>query len=269
VLGYVGTQAGRRTGSISLLITGDEEGVAINGTVKLLRWAADRGIRFDHCIVGEPTSAARLGDTIKIGRRGSLNGVLVVSGKQGHVASPHLAANPIRGLVKLMSALMAEPLDHGSEHFDVSNLEFTSVDVGNRTVNLIPGEARARFNIRFNDRHTQETLKRLVETRCRDAAADEVRWRLEFEPSNSDVFLTKPGPFVDLTAEAVTEVTGQEPARSTAGGTSDARFIKNYCPVVELGLIGRTAHQIDERVATTDLETLTEIYRRILEKYFG
>jgi succinyl-diaminopimelate desuccinylase len=269
VLGYVGTQAGRRTGSISLLITGDEEGVAINGTVKLLRWAADRGIRFDHCIVGEPTSAARLGDTIKIGRRGSLNGVLVVSGKQGHVASPHLADNPIRGLVKLMSALMAEPLDHGSEHFDVSNLEFTSVDVGNRTVNLIPGEARARFNIRFNDRHTQETLKRLVETRCRDAAADEVRWRLEFEPSNSDVFLTKPGPFVDLTAEAVTEVTGQEPARSTAGGTSDARFIKNYCPVVELGLIGRTAHQIDERVATTDLETLTEIYRRILEKYFG
>ena len=269
VLGYVGTQAGRRTGSISLLITGDEEGVAINGTVKLLRWAADRGIRFDHCIVGEPTSAARLGDTIKIGRRGSLNGVLVVSGQQGHVASPHLAHNPIRGLVKLMSALMAEPLDHGSEHFDVSNLEFTSVDVGNRTVNLIPGEARARFNIRFNDRHTQETLKRLVETRCRDAAADEVRWRLEFEPSNSDVFLTKPGPFVDLTAEAVTEVTGQEPARSTAGGTSDARFIKNYCPVVELGLIGRTAHQIDERVATTDLETLTEIYRRILEKYFG
>jgi succinyl-diaminopimelate desuccinylase len=269
VLDYVGAQADRRTGSISLLITGDEESVAINGTVKLLRWAADRGIRFDHCIVGEPTSAARLGDTIKIGRRGSLNGALIVSGKQGHVASPQLADNPIRGLVTLMSALMVQPLDQATEHFAASNLEFTSVDVGNKTVNLIPGEARARFNIRFNDRHTQETLKRMVETRCREAATDKVRWRLEFEPSNSEVFLTKPGPFVDLVAGAVTEITGHKPARSTAGGTSDARFIKNYCPVVELGLIGRTAHQVDERVATADLVTLTAIYRRILEKYFG
>src|SRR5438067_1995844 len=267
-LDYVGNTASGPRGSISFLITGDEESVAINGTVKLLRWAAERGIRFDHCLVGEPTSAARLGDTIKIGRRGSLNGVLVVSGIQGHVASPQLAENPIRGLVSLMSALMAEPLDQATEHFDASNLEFTSVDVGNKTVNLIPGEARARFNIRFNDRHTQETLKRLVEARCGDAAAGKVRWRLEFEPSNSDVFLTKPGPFVDLVAGAVAEVTGHKPACSTAGGTSDARFIKNYCPVVELGLIGRTAHQIDERVATADLQALTAIYRRILEKYF-
>ena len=255
-------------GSISLLITGDEESVAVNGTVKLLRWAAERGIRFDHCLVGEPTSAERIGDTLKIGRRGSLNGALVVSGRQGHVASPQLSENPIRGLVKLMTALMAEPLDQGSEHFDRSNLEFTSVDVGNRTVNLIPAEARARFNIRFNDRHTQETLKSLVEARCRATAGD-VRWRLEFEPSNSDVFLTKPGPFVDLVAGAVAEVTGRKPAPSTAGGTSDARFIQNYCPVVELGLIGRTAHQVDERVAVADLEALTAIYRRILEKYFG
>ena len=270
-LDYVGAAArgGRPGGSISLLLTGDEESVAVNGTVKLLRRAAERGIRFDHCIVGEPTSAARLGDTIKIGRRGSLNGALIVSGKQGHVASPQLTDNPIRGLVTLMSALMAQPLDRGTEHFAASNLEFTSVDVGNRTVNLIPGEARARFNIRFNDRHTQETLKHLVEARCREAAAEKLRWRLEFEPSNSDVFLTRPGPFVDLVAGAVAEVTGLTPARSTAGGTSDARFIKNYCPVVELGLIGRTAHQVDERVATTDLQTLTAIYRRILEKYFG
>ncbi|TMJ55277.1 MAG: succinyl-diaminopimelate desuccinylase [Alphaproteobacteria bacterium] len=254
---YVGAGTRGPGGSISLLITGDEEGVAINGTVKLLRWAAERGI------------VTRLGDTLKIGRRGSLNGALTVSGRQGHVASPQLADNPIRGLVALMSALMAQPLDEGTEHFAASNLEFTSVDVGNRTVNLIPGEARARFNIRFNDRHTQETLKHLIETRCREAAGEKVRWRLEFELSNSDVFLTKPGPFVDLVAGAVAEITGHEPARSTAGGTSDARFIKDYCPVVELGLIGRTAHQIDERVSTADLEALTAIYRRILEKYFG
>jgi succinyl-diaminopimelate desuccinylase len=265
---YLGDHGTPPGGSISLLITGDEESVAVNGTLKLLRWAAERGIRFDHCLVGEPTSVARVGDTIKIGRRGSLNGVLVVSGTQGHVASAHLADNPIRGLVALMSALMAQPLDHGSEHFDASNLEFTSVDVGNRTVNLIPGEARARFNIRFNDRHTQETLKRLIEARCREAAGDKVRFRLEFEPSNSDVFLTKPGPFVDLIADAAADLTGQKPASSTAGGTSDARFIKNYCPVVELGLIGRTAHQVDERVAISDLYALTAIYIRILERYF-
>jgi len=268
-LDYAGAGTRGPGGSISLLITGDEEGVAINGTVKLLRWAAERGIVFDHALVGEPTSAARLGDTLKIGRRGSLNGALIVSGRQGHVASPELADNPIRGLVALMNALMAQPLDRGTEHFAGSNLEFTSVDVGNRTVNLIPGEARARFNIRFNDRHTQETLKHLIEARCREAAAGKVRWRLEFEPSNSDVFLTQPGPFVDLVAGAVAEITGHEPARSTAGGTSDARFIKDYCPVVELGLIGRTAHQIDERVAIADLEALTAIYRRVLEKYFG
>ena len=266
---YVGAATRGPGGSISLLITGDEEGVAINGTVKLLRWAAERGIVFDHALVGEPTSTTRLGDTLKIGRRGSLNGALTVSGRQGHVASPQLADNPIRGLVALMSALMAQPLDEGTEHFAASNLEFTSVDVGNRTVNLIPGEARTRFNIRFNDRHTQETLKHLIETRCRKAAGEKVRWRLEFELSNSDVFLTKPGPFVDLVAGGVAEITGHEPARSTAGGTSDARFIKDYCPVVELGLIGRTAHQIDERVSTADLEALTAIYRRILEKYFG
>ena len=268
-LDYVAIQAGSSGGSISFLITGDEESVAINGTVKLLRWAADHDIRFDHALVGEPTSVARVGDTIKIGRRGSLNGVIVVSGKQGHVASPQLADNPIRGLITLMSALMARPLDRGTEHFDPSNLEFTSVDVGNRTVNLIPGEARARFNIRFNDRHTREALERLIEARCREAAAGKVRWRLEFAPSNSDVFLTEPGPFVDLVAGAIAEITGQKPACSTAGGTSDARFIKNCCPVVELGLIGRTAHQVDERVALTDLHALTAIYRRILEKYFG
>ena len=258
-----------RQGSISLLITGDEEGIAVNGTSKLLRWAAERSIGFSHCLVGEPTSAGRLGDTIKIGRRGSLNGVLIVSGTQGHVASPHLADNPIRGLLTLMSALMTEPFDEPTEHFDASNLEFTSVDVGNETVNLIPGEARARFNVRFNDRHTQRSLRDLIAQRCESAAAGKVRWRLEFLPSASDAFLTKPGPFVDLVATAVTDVIGQKPVCSTSGGTSDARFIKDYCPVVELGLIGRTAHHVDERVAVADLEALTAIYRRILERYFA
>jgi succinyl-diaminopimelate desuccinylase len=256
-------------GTLSLLITGDEESVAVNGTVKLLRFAADRGLRFDHAIVGEPTSDRELGDTIKIGRRGSLNGVLVVSGKQGHVASPHLAENPIRGLVMLMSVLMTQPLDEPTEHFAGSNLEFTSVDVGNRTVNLIPAEARARFNIRFNDRHTRQTLERLIETRCRDAASDRVRFRLEFERSNADVFRTEPGPFVDLVAAAMADATGRRPALSTSGGTSDARFIKNYCPVLEVGLLGRTAHQVDERVPVEHLVRLTRIYQNILARYFG
>jgi succinyl-diaminopimelate desuccinylase len=269
VLDYCAERRASPIGSISLLITGDEEGVAVNGTAKLLRWAAERGIRFGHCIVGEPTSAARLGDTIKIGRRGSLNGVLIVSGTQGHVASPQLADNPIRGLVTLMSGLMREPLDQATEHSDASNLEFTSVDVGNETVNLIPGEARARFNIRFNDRHTQETLKSSIDRKCRELAGGKIRWRLEFQPSTADAFLTKPGPFVDLVAAAIGDVTGQKPACSTSGGTSDARFIKDYCPVVELGLVGRTAHQVDERVAVADLHALAGIYRRILDRYFA
>ena len=182
-----------------------------------------------------------LGDTIKAGRRGSLNGTLVVTGKQGHVAYPDRADNPIRGLVKLIAALQA-PLDEGSAQFDPSNLEFTSIDIGNQTVNLIPGEARARFNIRFNDRHTQESLKALIEQRARDAAAGRVHFAIEWEPSNADVFVTKPGPFTDLASAAIAEVTGRKPELSTTGGTSDARFIKDYCPVLEFGLVGQTMH---------------------------
>jgi len=261
--------AGQPAGTVSLLITGDEEGVAVNGTPKLLQWAAERGIRFDHCLLGEPTSAEALGDAMKIGRRGSLNGTLVVAGRQGHVAYPQLADNPIRGLVTLMSRLMAEPLDHGTAHFDPSHLEFTSVDVGNPTVNLIPAEARARFNVRYNDRHTQDSLKRLLKIRCREAAGDRIRYSLEFAPSNSEAFLTAVGPFVELVIGAVVEVTGRTPKLSTSGGTSDARFIKNYCPVVEFGLVGRTMHQVDERVALADLAALTAIYRRVLDRYFG
>jgi succinyl-diaminopimelate desuccinylase len=267
-LDHVAASRGKPKGSISFLITGDEEGDAVNGTIKLLKWAADRGERFDHCLLGEPTNPAALGDAIKIGRRGSLNGTLVVTGKQGHVAFPHLADNPIRGLVTLMSALMAQPLDRGTEHFDPSNLEFTSVDVGNRTVNLIPGEARARFNIRYNDLHTPESLKALIEARCAAAAGD-VRWRIEYLPSNSWVFRTQPGPFIDLVAGAIAAATGREPKLSTSGGTSDARFIKDYCPVVEFGLVGATMHQVDEHVPTAELTALTAIYRGILDRYFG
>ncbi len=256
-------------GSISFLITGDEEGIAVNGTIKLLKWAAERGETFDHCILGEPGNVAELGDTIKLGRRGSQNGVMVVTGRQGHVAYPHRADNPVRGLVKIMAALMDEPLDKGSERFDPSNLEFTSIDIGNPTVNLIPGEARARFNIRFNDCHDYASLKALVERRAAAAAGGKVRWRIEWEPSNADVFYTQPGEFTDRVVGAVAEVTGRKPALSTSGGTSDARFIKDYCPVVEFGLVGTTMHAADERVPLSDLIKLTAVYRRILQLYFG
>jgi succinyl-diaminopimelate desuccinylase len=267
-LDHVAANRGRPKGSLSFLLTGDEEGVAVNGTVKLLSWAAARGEKFDHCVLGEPTNPAALGEMMKIGRRGSLNGTLIVTGTSGHVAYPERADNPVTGLVTLIAALKAEPLDHGSKLFDASNLEFTSIDVGNQTVNLIPGEARARFNIRFNDHHTQASLKALVEARA-EAAAQGARWRIEWEPSNADVFLTAPGPFVTLVSDAIKSVTGRVAELSTSGGTSDARFIKNYCPVVELGLVNASMHGIDERVPVADLLGLTAVYREIFSRYFG
>jgi succinyl-diaminopimelate desuccinylase len=269
VLDHLAANAGKPKGSISFLITGDEEGVAVNGSIKLLRWAAERGETFDHCILGEPTNPKALGDMIKIGRRGSLNATLIVTGTQGHVAYPDLADNPIPRLATIMQALLAEPLDHGSPHFDPSNLEFTTIDVGNKTVNLIPGEARARFNVRYNDCHSAPALKKLVETRMQKGAKEGTRWRVEWDSSNADVFVTAPGPFVDIVSRAITEVTGRKPTLSTSGGTSDARFIKDYCPVIEFGLVNATMHAIDERVATADLVALTSIYRHILDRYFG
>jgi len=265
---YLAAHGGKPKGSISLLITGDEESVAVNGTVKLLKWAAERGESFDHCILGEPSNVGVLGDTIKAGRRGSLNGTLIVTGRQGHVAYPERADNPIRGLMSLMAALQA-PLDEGSEHFSPSHLEFTSVDVGNTTVNLIPGEARTRFNVRYNDRHSQTALKTLIEHRAKVAAGGRVHYSFEWQPSNADVFVTKPGPFTELAVAAIADITGRQPKLSTSGGTSDARFIKNYCPVLEFGLVGQTMHQTDESTPVQDLVTLTAIYRRIVEKYFG
>jgi succinyl-diaminopimelate desuccinylase len=266
---YLAANGGKpKRGSISLLITGDEESVAVNGTVKLLQWAAERGEKFDHCVLGEPSNVEKLGDTIKAGRRGSLNGTLIVTGRQGHVAYPDRADNPIRGLVALIAALQA-PLDDGSAQFAPSNLEFTSIDVGNPTVNLIPGEARGRFNIRYNDHHSQAALKMLLERRAHDAAAGRVHYAFAWQPSNADVFITKPGPFTDLAAAAIAEVTGRQPKLSTTGGTSDARFIKDYCPVLEFGLVGQTMHSVDECTPVADLVTLTAVYRRIIEKYFG
>ena len=268
-LDHLAARAGEPKGSISFLVTGDEESVAVNGTVKLLKWAAERGEKFDHCILGEPSNTAAIGDTIKVGRRGSLNGMLVVTGTQGHVAYPERADNPVRGLVTLMSALMATPLDHGSAQFDASNLEFTSIDIGNTVVNLIPGEARARFNIRFNDCHSQTSLKMLIERRAAESAGERMRWRVDWESSNAESFVAEPGAFVDLVSDAIKEVTGAVPKLSTTGGTSDARFIKDYCPVLEFGLVGQTMHQVDECTSVADLITLTAVYRRILDRYFG
>ncbi|MBD2745251.1 succinyl-diaminopimelate desuccinylase [Microvirga sp. BT688] len=256
-------------GSIGFLITGDEEGPAVNGTVKLLEWAKGRGERFDHCILGEPTNPNQLGDMIKIGRRGSLTGRVVVEGKQGHVAYPHLADNPIPGMMRLLSELLSEPLDHGTEHFDASNLEMTTVDVGNPASNVIPAEARATFNIRFNDLWTPQSLEQEIDRRLREAAGNTVRYRLVMEPTNAVAFLTPPNAFVGFIADAIEAETGVQPKLSTTGGTSDARFIVKDCPVVEFGLVGQTMHQIDERVPVADLDRLTGIYRKVLDAYFA
>ena len=207
--------AASRKGSISFLITGDEEDVSVNGTIKLLQWVAARGEKFDHCVLGEPTNVEVLGDCIKIGRRGSQSGTLYVDGVQGHVAYPHRAANPVPDISRLIVALSDEPLDHGSAQFQASNLEFTSVDVGNTASNVIPAQARAKFNIRFNDCHTQETLRALVEERLAKACGNRIRARIVWEPSNSNVFVTKPGAFTDLAVAAIEEVTGRKPELST------------------------------------------------------
>jgi succinyl-diaminopimelate desuccinylase len=256
-------------GSISFLITGDEEDLSVNGTIKLLEWVKARGEKFDQCVLGEPSNQQELGDCIKIGRRGSQSGTLYVEGRQGHVAYPHRASNPVPDISRLIVALSDEPLDGGSAQFQASNLEFTSVDVGNTASNVIPGQASAKFNIRFNDHFSQETLKKLVDERLAKATGNRIRAHIVWERSNSNVFLTEPGPFTDLAVAAIEEVTGRKPELSTTGGTSDARFISSYCPVIEFGLLGQTMHQIDERASVADIEKLTKIYRRILDRYFA
>ena len=232
-LDFVAAKGDDFEGSISFLITGDEEGPAINGTRKVLDWMRAKNELPDHCVVGEPTNATKLGETIKIGRRGSLNGRLIVMGVQGHVAYPHLAANPVKGLIRVLDRFYDEPLDHGTAHFSPSNLEVTSIDVGNEVVNVIPAKAEARFNIRFNDRHEAKTLETLLRQRTVQALeGTDLGFTLVFEPP-SQAFITTPGPLDALLSEAVRDVTGLMPSLSTDGGTSDARFIKDLCPVVE------------------------------------
>jgi succinyl-diaminopimelate desuccinylase len=256
-------------GSISLLITGDEEGPAVNGTVKVLDWLAARDERINHCIVGEPTAVACAGDMIKIGRRGSMRVDMIVRGVQGHTAYPHKALNPIPILATLVSRIARETLDNGTPHFEPSTLAFTTFDVGNPAGNVSPAQARASANIRFNDLHTPDDLVRRIR-----ALADEVTKEMGGEVEiHADAgalpFVTEPGAFTELISSAVQSVTGRAPTLSTTGGTSDARFIRNYCPVAEIGLAGTTMHKIDECVPVTEIETLTTIYAAILDAYFS
>ena len=251
-------------GSISFIITGDEEGIAINGTKKLLNWMQENSISFDDCIVGEPTNPKRLGEMIKIGRRGSVNGVLTVDGQQGHVAYPHLAKNPIPMLLNILNNLTSDQLDQGNEHFQPSNLEITSVDVGNKATNVIPQSASARFNIRYNDNFNSETIEDEINRRLENFKNN---FSLKLEHSG-DSFLTKPGKLVNDLSEIIFNKTGINPDLSTSGGTSDARFIKSYGNVVEFGLISETMHQIDESVTVKDINDLSEIYYEVLRKYF-
>ena len=253
-------------GAISFLITGDEEGASINGTAKLLDWARDQGERFDHCVVGEPSNVSALGDMLKIGRRGSLNGRVTIEGVQGHVAYPERADNPVLKMARLVAALSAHRFDEGSTHFGPSNLEFTSIDVGNPAVNVIPARATAAFNIRFSDLWTPDRLEEEILAVAAQAVGDAAK--IDFSPCNARAFLTKPGAFVALVSRAVEEETGRKPQLSTTGGTSDARFIVRDCEVVEFGLINETIHKIDENAALDDIDRLTKIYRRLLELYF-
>ncbi|MBB4197501.1 succinyl-diaminopimelate desuccinylase [Rhodoblastus sphagnicola] len=255
-------------GSIGFLITGDEEGPAINGTAKMLAWMAEQGESFSHCIVGEPTNPNELGDMIKVGRRGSLNGRLRVIGRQGHVAYPARAENPVGHVLALCAALKETPLDQGTDWFDASNLEITSIDIGNAATNVIPGEALVRFNVRFNDTWTPDTLRAEILARLESARPAE-KFALEFDPCNAVSFITEPDEFTALVASAIEVETGRRPDYSTSGGTSDARFIAQYGKVLEFGLVGKTMHQIDERVPVADIDALTRIYRRILKAYFA
>ena len=265
-------------GSVSFLITGDEEGPSINGTSKLLEWAAAKGETWDAAIVGEPTNPDALGDMIKIGRRGSISGTITVHGRQGHAAYPHLAENPVRGLLTLADALLYPAFDKGTADFQPTNLEITTIDVGNPALNVIPARATASFNIRFSDAWDAEAIQAEIHNRLDRAAGKKklrpgrkspVDYELKWLGRPSPVFLTRDDKLVGTLSGSIRAVTGRSPALSTSGGTSDARFIKDYCPVVEFGLVGKTMHMADERVALSDLETLTRIYQRFLADWFG
>ena len=261
---FLGERGAGFAGSISLLITGDEEAAAVNGTKKVLDWLAGRGEVLDACIVGEPTSAGALGDVIKIGRRGSLTGRLTVEGVQGHTAYPHLADNAAHRLVRMLHALTTAELDRGSEHFQPSTLQVSTIDIGNPAANVIPATARAVFNIRFNDRWTSAVLKRWLAEQLGRVGG---RYALDISVSGES-FLVPPGIVSECLAGAIRRVTGRTPEFSTTGGTSDARFIHTHCPLAEFGLVGLTMHKVDERVELADLAGLTEIYRTFLDLFF-
>ena len=255
-------------GSISLLITGDEEGPALNGTVKILDWMKKKGETIDHCIVGEPASGARTGDILKIGRRGSMNVNVTISGVQGHTAYPHNALNPIPILSAFVERLSTEPLDEGTKEFEPSTIAFTSFDVKNPTTNVIPAQACAAFNIRFNDLHNPDELMRKIEQIGKEIIT--LRGgEIDFTSDVSGVaFVTEPGVYTDLLSGAIQRITGEAPEFSAGGGTSDARFIKDHCPVVELGLPGKTMHKVDECVPIAEIELLANIYASVLRDYF-
>ena len=262
-------QVPEHAGSISFLITGDEEGVAEDGTVKVVQALAAEGEIIDHCIVGEPTSANLLGDMVKIGRRGSINAWIAVDGKQGHVAYPHRAANPIPVLVDILSRLQSRVLDEGYTGFQPSNLEVTTVGVGYTATNVIPASAKARVNIRFNPAHQGKDLAAWIESECREAA-EGFSGRVEaLCKISGEAFLTEPGAFTDVIVAAVGDATGRVPELSTTGGTSDARFIRALCPVVEFGLVGSTMHQVDERVPVEEIRHLANAYEALINRYFA
>ncbi len=266
---YLENSGGASSGSISLLITGDEEGPAINGTVKVLEWMAQNGHTPDHAVVGEPTCPQELGDTIKVGRRGSVHFEVTVTGVQGHSAYPHKADNPIPKLARLIDRVSHAELDAGAEHFDPSTLAVSTFDVANPAHNVIPQQAMARFNVRYNTNHDADTLERWVHRHC-DAVAREMGGRFSVKTvETAEVFHTPPGPLVDVMKAAITDTLGITPELSTGGGTSDARFIKDYCPVVEFGPINETIHQVDERIGVEELRALTRVYRRLIERYFA
>jgi succinyl-diaminopimelate desuccinylase len=250
--------------ALTLLLTGDEEGVAVNGTRKLLDWVTAAGNRFDACLVGEPTCPERLGEMAKVGRRGSLTGELRVLGRQGHTAYPQRADNAAHRAVAMLGALLAEPIDEGSSWFQPSSLQLTSIDIGNVASNVVPGMARVRFNIRYNDLQTVGSLERWL---CQRLDREGARYELELR-SSGDAFLTEPGPLSDLLAASVEAVTGLRPELSTSGGTSDARFVRRFCPVIEFGIVGSTMHQVDEQVAIADIEALARIYEVFLRRFF-
>jgi len=262
---YLKDRDGNFTGSISLLITGDEEGPAINGTKKVLQWMAEQGETMDHCLVGEPTNPKCMGEMMKVGRRGSINSVLTVHGTQGHVAYPHLADNPLPRLVKMLEPLISHPLDNGNEFFDPSSLSITTIDCGNEVENVIPGAVTAKFNIRYNNLHTGASLEQWIrETLDKVDSNYTLKTRISGESFMSDQDI-----LTDLIARATEKVTGVQPERSTTGGTSDARFITHACTVAEFGLVSQSMHKVDENVRVEDLQNLTQIYHSILTDYFN